>query len=65
MSKKFTDFFKKFGGRAKEVGLKTLKNFAIGLFLIGVLKFLQSDMFKVLLDKVQDFLNTLMILVQN
>ena len=49
-------FFKKYGGAAKDFGLKTLKGFAFGLFLIGVLKFLQSDLFKTLLDKVQDFL---------
>ena len=49
-------FFKKYGGAAKDFGLKSLKGFAFGLFLIGVLKFLQSDLFKTLLDKVQDFL---------
>ena len=43
-------FFKKYGGAAKDFGLKTLKGFAFGLFLIGVLKFLQSDLFKLLLD---------------
>ena len=56
LSKSFTGFFKNYGGKAAEFGLKTLKNFAFGLFLIGALKFLQSDMFKVLLDKIQDFL---------
>jgi len=56
LSNSFTGFFKKYGGQAKEFGLKTLKGFAFGLFLMGVLKFLQSDLFKVLLDKVQDFL---------
>ena len=54
MSKNFTDFFKKFGARMKEGGLGLLKNFALGLFIIGVLKFLQSDMFDTLLDKAQE-----------
>ena len=54
MSKSFTDFFKNFGGRLKEGGLGLLKNFALGLFIIGVLKFLQSDMFDTLLDKAQE-----------
>ena len=54
MSKSFTDFFKNFGSRLKEGGLGLLKNFAIGLFIIGVLKFLQSDMFSTLLDKAQE-----------
>ena len=54
MSNSFTDFFKKFGARMKESGLGLLKNFAIGLFIIGVLKFLQSDMFSTLLDKAQE-----------
>ena len=52
----FTKFFKDYGGKAREFGIKSLKGFAFGLFLIGVLKFLQSDLFKTLLDKVQDFL---------
>ena len=38
LSNSFTGFFKKYGGQAKEFGLKTLKGFAFGFILNGCIK---------------------------
>ena len=53
LGKSFDGFFKSFKDKAKEGGLKALKGFAIGLALIGFLKFLQSDMFDKLLNGIK------------
>jgi len=53
LGKGFDGFFKSFKDKAKEGGLKALKGFAIGLALIGFLKFLQSPLFDKLLDGIK------------
>ena len=55
LGKGFDSFFKGFKDKAKEGGIKALKGFAIGLALIGFLKFLQSPMF----DKLSDGIKSL------
>ena len=53
LGKGFDNFFKGFKDKAKEGGLKALKGFAIGLALIGFLKFLQSPMFDKLFNGIK------------
>ena len=53
LGKGFDGFFKSFKDKAKEGGLKALKGFAIGLALIGFLKFLQSPMFDKLFNGIK------------
>ena len=54
MKKSFTGFFKGLGDKLSGTGMSLLKNFALGMFIIGILKFLQSPMFDTLLDKAQE-----------
>ena len=54
MKKSFTGFFKGMSDKLSGTGMSLLKNFALGMFIIGVLKFLQSPMFDTLLDKAQE-----------
>ena len=54
MKKSFTGFFKGMSDKLSGTGFSLLKNFALGMFIIGVLKFLQSPMFGTLLDKAQE-----------
>ena len=54
MKKSFTGFFKGMSDKLSGSGMSLLKNFALGMFIIGVLKFLQSPMFDTLLDKAQE-----------
>ena len=54
MKKSFTGFFKGMSDKLSGSGMNLLKNFALGMFIIGVLKFLQSPMFDTLLDKAQE-----------
>ena len=54
MRKSFTGFFKGLSDKLSGTGMSLLKNFALGMFIIGILKFLQSDMFETLLDKAQE-----------
>ena len=61
LGKGFDSFFKGFKDKAKEGGIKALKGFAVGLALIGFLKFLQSPMF----DKLSDGIKSLFGLIDD
>lgn len=61
LGKGFDKFFTSFKDKAKEGGLKVLKGFAVGLALIGFLKFLQSPMF----DKLSDGIKSLFGLIDD